>query len=127
LHLWSEWKTKTNRSEGDAMETMTPIEGSRQQVLTRIRNRAEKLDTTMADIMRNVLRTNDAELQIRVERAKKSAAEKGEALETLLDESENVAEEAWDETKQKLEAAWQEYKEAVDRARLDLERAEELS
>jgi len=109
------------------METMTPIEGSRQQVLTRIRNRAEKLDTTMADIMRNVLRTNDAELQIRVERAKKSAAEKGEALETLLDESENVAEEAWDETKQKLEAAWQEYKEAVDRARLDLERAEELS
>ena len=109
------------------MDITSPLEGSREEVVTRIRNRMEELDKTMADLMRSTLRDNRTELQIRVERAKKSVAEKGEQLEAMLEQAENVSEEEWEDTQETLRAAWIDYKEAVDRARLDLERAEELS
>ena len=109
------------------MDIMSPMEGSRDEVVTRIRNRMEELDKTMADLMRGVLRENDTDLQVRVERAKKSVAEKGSQLETMLEEAENAGEDQWEETQETLRAAWTDYKEAVDRARLELERAEELS
>ena len=109
------------------MDITPPLEGSRDEVVTRIRNRMEELDKTMADLLRGTLRENDTELQIRMERAKKSVAEKGEQLEAVLEEAENVAADHWEDTQETLRAAWTDYKEAVDRARLDMERAEELS
>ncbi|MDX1646688.1 MAG: hypothetical protein R3304_06055 [Longimicrobiales bacterium] len=109
------------------MDVMPPLEGSREEVVTRIRNRMEALDAEMADLMRKTLRRNDTELQIRVERAKKSAAEKGSELETVLAQAETADESDWPEARDMLRSTWIEYKEAVDRARLDLERAEELA
>lgn len=109
------------------MDIMSPLEGSRDEVVTRIRSRVEELDKTMADLMREALRENDTDIQVRVERAKKSVADKGSKLETMLEQAENVDESQWEETQETLRAAWVDYKEAVDRARLELERAEELS
>lgn len=109
------------------MDTMTPTEGSRQQVIEHIRGRLAKLNETMSGLIRGSLRSNDAELQARMEKAKKAAAERGSDVETLLGEADSVDPEAWPETRDRLEAAWLEYKETVERARLELERAEELS
>lgn len=109
------------------MDIMSPLEGSRDEVVTRTRARLEELDKTMADLMREALRENDTDIQVRVERAKKSVAEKGSELETMLEQAETVEESQWEQTQEALRAAWVDYKEAVDRARLELERAQELS
>lgn len=109
------------------MDIMSPLEGSRDEVVTRIRSRMGVLDKTMADLVREALKENDTDIQVRVERAKKSVADKGSRLETMLRQAENVEESQWEQTQESLRAAWVDYKEAVDRARLELERAEELS
>lgn len=109
------------------MDTMTPTDGTQEQLTTHIQNRLAKLDETMSELVRGSLRTNDAELQVRMERAKKAAAERGSDLETLLDEAASADQESWPEVRERLEAAWLEYKETVERARLELERGDELS
>lgn len=109
------------------METIPEIKASRREFVTRIRNRFDELQRVVADLMREALRENDMELQVRIERARKSAADKGEDVETLLEEAETEEDSEWPETQEALERAWVDYREAVDRARLEMERAEELS
>ncbi|HKK93997.1 MAG TPA: hypothetical protein VJ925_11210 [Longimicrobiales bacterium] len=107
---------------------MATFNDEREEFITAIRNRFDKLQEVMKDLQRAGTRDNDMETLHRIERARKSTAEKGEAVQMLLDEAREVEdEEDWPDARQRLEAAWQEYSEAVDRARLEMERAEELS
>lgn len=106
---------------------MATIQSERDEYLTRIENRVEELQGDFETLMRESTRDNEVETLARVERAKKSIAEKGEKLDTALEEASEVDEDAWESRRETVEARWQEYREAVERARLELERADELT
>ncbi len=93
---------------------------------TLIRRRMEELEDTFERLMRATLRENDMTTLARVERAKKSIAEKGVALKTLLEESVDVPADDWPRAQEDIDYAWTEYSEAVDRLRLEMERSSEL-
>lgn len=106
---------------------MAMIQSERDEYLTRIENRVEELQESFDQLMIESTRDNDVETLARVERAKKSIAAKGEQLDMVLEEAHEVDEEDWDAKRETVDARWREYREAVERARLELERADELS
>lgn len=106
---------------------MPIVRSEREEFTARIQNRLEALDHTFARLLRNVLQRNDMETLARIERAKKSVAAKGAAVSALLESAEEVPAEEWSAERERIQSAWTEYREAVDRARLELDRAEELS
>jgi hypothetical protein len=106
---------------------MATIQSEREEYLTRIENRVEELQTRFDRLMRASTRDNDIETLARMERAKKSVAEKGEGLDLVLEEAREAADDDWDAARDSVDATWQEYREAVERAQLEVERADELS
>jgi ribose 1,5-bisphosphokinase PhnN len=87
-----------------------------------IRNRVEVLRHTFTRRMRDTLRESHRDTLARMERARRSAAERGAALAALLEGSSDVAGEEWPDSLRDIEHAWIEYREAVERARLEMER-----
>jgi hypothetical protein len=106
---------------------MATIQSEREEYLTRIENRVEELQTRFDRLMQASTHDNDIETLARMERAKKSVAEKGERLDLVLEEAREADDDDWDDARDSVDAAWQEYREAVERAQLEFERAEELS
>lgn len=106
---------------------MSAIESARTQRINQIANGMDGLDQTFAVMIRNALEANDLEHQVRIERARKSVAEKARAVEVLLDEARSADQDEWERLEGDLDGAWIEYREAVDRIRLEMERASELS
>ncbi|HKJ01150.1 MAG TPA: hypothetical protein VJ997_01810 [Longimicrobiales bacterium] len=113
--------------ENREREPMATIQSERDEYATLIGNRVEALDQSFARMMRQMLKENDMEILVRVERAKKSVAEKGAALHALLEAASDVPADDWADAREDIQGAWTEYAEAVDRARLELERSSELS
>lgn len=111
----------------EGKDTMPMIQSEREEYATRIRNRLEALDHTFAGMLRDTLRENDMETLARMERAKKVVAEKGAAVQALLEVASDVPVDEWSGAREEIQGAWTEYAEAVDRARLEMERASELS
>lgn len=105
---------------------MATIQNERDEYLDHLANRLDEVQGAFDDMMLKATRDNQMETLARVERAKKSVAAKGEDLDVLMEEGREAGERQWEELRPRLDAVWREYREAVERARLELERAEEL-
>ncbi|MEQ9401356.1 MAG: hypothetical protein RJQ04_19475 [Longimicrobiales bacterium] len=103
------------------------IRSERREFLTHLDTEIERLQGAFDRLVAESTRDNDIETLARAERAKKLVAEKGTTLDTLLEETSNLDDDAWTGRRDDVEAAWREYREAVERTRLEFERADELA
>lgn len=103
------------------------IRNEQQEYLAHIRERLDDERSAFDAMMRRFTSDNDAETLGRMENALDAAAPKGEALDALLEEAESADADEWDETRDRVDAAWNEYREVIERARLEMERSNELT
>jgi Arc/MetJ family transcription regulator len=103
------------------------IKNEQQEYLAHIRERVDAERGAFDSMIRRFTSDGDAETLARIENALGAAAPKGEALDALLDEASSAEPEEWEGTRDRVDAAWNEYREVIERARMEMERAGELT